>query len=118
VAALHRRIGHRRIVGSRADVHCRNRAGEVRGRLVGFFQFNIVFGILAAYLSNYLIGTMGFGDAEWRWKLGISAVPGGAVPGAALLHSPESPRWLAKQGRVPEAEEVLRSTGDPNYEED
>jgi len=36
---------------------------EKRGRLVGFFQFNIVFGILLAYFSNYMVGTMGFGDA-------------------------------------------------------
>jgi sugar porter (SP) family MFS transporter len=90
---------------------------RLRGRLVGFFQFNIVFGILAAYLSNYLIGTMGFGDAEWRWKLGISAVPA-ALFLVMLFFIAESPRWLAKQGRVPEAEEVLRSTGDPNYRED
>jgi SP family arabinose:H+ symporter-like MFS transporter len=90
---------------------------KLRGRLVGFFQFNIVFGILAAYLSNYLIGTMGFGDVEWRWKLGISAVPA-ALFLAMLFFIAESPRWLAKQGRVKEAEEVLRSTGDPNYRED
>ena len=90
---------------------------RLRGRLVGFFQFNIVFGILAAYLSNYLIGTMGFGDVEWRWKLGISAVPA-ALFLVMLFFIAESPRWLARQGRVPEAEEVLRSTGDPNYRED
>ena len=88
-----------------------------RGKLVGFFQFNIVFGILAAYLSNYLIGTMGFGDMEWRWKLGISAVPA-ALFLVMLFTIPESPRWLAKRGRVREAEDVLRSTGDPNYQED
>src|SRR6202790_4970320 len=46
-----------------------------RGRLVGLFQFNIVFGILLAYFSNYVIGLAGFGAAEWRWKLGISAIP-------------------------------------------
>ena len=46
-----------------------------RGRLVGLFQFNVVFGILLAYFSNYVIGTMGFGSAEWRWKLGIAALP-------------------------------------------
>jgi len=90
---------------------------NLRGRLVGFFQFNIVFGILLAYLSNYLIGTMGFGDAEWRWKLGIAAVPA-FLFFVLLLFIPESPRWLAKQGRVAEAEDVLRLTGDPNYRED
>src|SRR6516164_1596330 len=46
-----------------------------RGRLVGLFQFNVVFGILLAYLSNFLVGTTGFGAAEWRWKLGVPAVP-------------------------------------------
>src|SRR5581483_2977613 len=46
-----------------------------RGRLVGIFQFNIVFGILLAYFSNYVIGTMGFGANEWRWKLGVSGIP-------------------------------------------
>ena len=90
---------------------------KLRGRLVGFFQFNIVFGILLAYLSNYLIGTLGFGDAEWRWKLGVSAIPA-ALFLAMLFFIAESPRWLAKMGRVPEAEEVLRSTGDPHYRED
>lgn len=90
---------------------------RLRGRLVGFFQFNIVFGILVAYLSNYLIGTMGFGDTEWRWKLGISAVPA-ALFLVMLFFIAESPRWLAKSGRAKEAEEVLRSTGDPNYKAD
>jgi len=88
-----------------------------RGRLVGFFQFNIVFGILLAYLSNYLIGTMGFGDVEWRWKLGVAAVPA-ALFMLLLFFIPESPRWLAKQGRVKEAEDVLRLSGDVNYRED
>src|ERR1700759_1301050 len=46
-----------------------------RGRLVGFFQVNIVVGILVAYLSNFLIGRMTFGAAEWRWMLGVAAVP-------------------------------------------
>jgi SP family arabinose:H+ symporter-like MFS transporter len=88
-----------------------------RGRLVGFFQFNIVFGILLAYLSNYLIGTVGFGDLEWRWKLGVSAIPA-ALFFLMLFTIPESPRWLAKRGRMAEAEDVLRSTGDPNYQKD
>jgi len=90
---------------------------RLRGRLVGFFQFNIVFGILLAYLSNYLLGTMGFGGVEWRWKLGVSGIPA-ALFLMMLFFIAESPRWLAKQGRVLEAEEVLRSTGDPNYRDD
>lgn len=90
---------------------------NARGRLVGFFQFNIVFGILAAYFSNYVIGTMGFGDMEWRWKLGISAVPA-ALFLLMLYTIPESPRWLAQRGRVTEAEDVLRSSGDPDYRKD
>jgi MFS family permease len=90
---------------------------RLRGRLVGLFQFNIVFGILVAYLSNYLIGTMGFGDMEWRWKLGISALPA-ALFLVMLFFIAESPRWLAKRGRVQEAEDVLRASGDPNYRED
>jgi MFS transporter, SP family, arabinose:H+ symporter len=90
---------------------------EKRGRLVGFFQFNIVFGILLAYFSNYMVGTMGFGDAEWRWKLGVSAVPA-ALFCALLFGIPESPRWLARKGRMREAEEVLRQLGDANYQQD
>src|ERR1700730_8228570 len=90
---------------------------KLRGRLVGFFQFNVVFGILVAYFSNYVIGTMGFGDTEWRWKLGISAIPA-AFFLLMLFTIPESPRWLAGRGRVSEAEEVLRSSGDPEYRKD
>src|ERR1039457_3511165 len=85
-----------------------------RGLLVGFFQFNIVFGILLAYFSNYEVGTMGFADLEWRWKLGVPAIPA-ALFLVMLFTIPESPRWLAKRGRMQEAEDVLRSTGDPGY---
>jgi MFS transporter, SP family, arabinose:H+ symporter len=90
---------------------------RLRGRLVGFFQFNIVFGILVAYLSNYLIGTMGLGETEWRWKLGIAAVPA-ALFLVMLFTIPESPRWLAGRGRIAEAEQVLCSTGEANYQDD
>jgi sugar porter (SP) family MFS transporter len=87
-----------------------------RGRLVGFFQFNVVFGILLAYFSNYVIGMFGLGDHEWRWKLGIAALPAAAF--LALLFSiPRSPRWLVKKGRIAEAREVLQQTGAENYEE-
>lgn len=86
-----------------------------RGRLVGLFQFNVVSGILVAYFSNYVIGLMGFGAAEWRWKLGISAIPA-AFFFLMLFTIARSPRWLAKQGRVAEAREVLRATGQEEYE--
>src|SRR5438270_381420 len=88
-----------------------------RGRLVGVFQFNVVCGILLAYFSNYVIGTMGFGDAEWRWNLGISAVPA-LLFLVMLLGIPESPRWLVKKGRTSAAGEVLRLTGEENPEQE
>ncbi|HVO58165.1 MAG TPA: sugar porter family MFS transporter [Dongiaceae bacterium] len=88
-----------------------------RGRLVGLFQFNVVFGILLAYLSNYLLGTLHLGAAEWRWKLGIAAAPA-ALFLLMLFGIPRSPRWLAKKGRIAEAREVLRITGEENYDQE
>ena len=76
-----------------------------RGRLVGLFQFNIVFGILAAYLSNYLLANVG--DHSWRLMLGVQAVPAVAFL-LFLFRVPESPRWLLLHGRRAEGEDVLR----------
>src|ERR1035441_7823330 len=73
-----------------------------RGRLVGLFQFNIVAGILIAYLSNYLIGTLGFGSEEWRWKLGVATLPA-LFFFLNLFGIPQSPRWLIRRGFVEEA---------------
>lgn len=87
-----------------------------RGRLVGFFQFNIVSGILLAYFSNYVIGTLGFArDLEWRWMLGVSAVPA-LFFFLMLFGIPQSPRWLVQKGRVDEARDILRMSGEANYE--
>lgn len=86
-----------------------------RGRLVGLFQFNIVCGILLAYLSNYLIGLAGFEAAEWRWKLGVSAIPA-ALFFAMLFGIPQSPRWLVQAGRREEAKAVLRAIGESDVE--
>jgi sugar porter (SP) family MFS transporter len=88
-----------------------------RGRLVGFFQFNVVLGILVAYFSNYLLGTFSLGASEWRWKLGVSSVPA-ALFFLMLFYIPRSPRWLAKKGRVEEAREVLQLSGDQDAEAD
>jgi sugar porter (SP) family MFS transporter len=90
---------------------------RLRGRLVGFFQFNIVLGILAAYFSNYVVGQMGFGEAEWRWKLGVAAAPA-ALFFALLFGIPQSPRWLVRKQRVDEARTVLELTGSERPEEE
>ena len=71
-----------------------------RGRLAGMFQFNIVFGIVIAFLSNALLA--GIGENAWRWMLGVAAFP-------SLLYTlmccaiPESPRWLLGRKRDREA---------------
>jgi len=63
-----------------------------RGRLAGMFQFNIVFGIVIAFLSNAIIARLG-GDNAWRWMLGIAAVPS-TIYASMCFALPESPRWL------------------------
>jgi sugar porter (SP) family MFS transporter len=88
---------------------------KIRGRLVGTFQINIVIGILLAYFSNYSIGRLGFGATEWRWQLGIAAVP--AFLFLILLFGiPPSSRWLVTQKRVDEARSVLQMMGAENPE--
>jgi sugar porter (SP) family MFS transporter len=79
---------------------------EKRGKLVGLFQFNVVFGIVVSYLSNYLIGQQG--EGSWRLMLGIQAVP--AIIFLVLLRFvPESPRWLyLRKGKVEEARSILQ----------
>src|SRR5262245_53646732 len=62
-----------------------------RGRLAGMFQFNIVFGIIVAFASNYLLGDVG--EHAWRWMLGVAAFPS-ILYTALCLYIPESPRWL------------------------
>jgi SP family arabinose:H+ symporter-like MFS transporter len=84
-----------------------------RGALVGAFQFNIVFGILIAYLSNYLVGTLALGDFDWRVKFGITALPAALL--LTLLYAiPQSPRWLALKGRRTEALLVMDEIGVPD----
>ena len=83
-----------------------------RGKLVGMFQFNIVAGILVAYFSNYVIGLIGLGATEWRWKLGVAALP--ALLFYVTLHGiPQSPRWLVRRGQNAQAREILARIGEP-----
>ena len=80
---------------------------EKRGRLVAMYQFNIVFGILMAYLSNFIISNMDFGEQTWRWMLGIEVIPA-VIYTLMVFGVPMSPRWLAMKGRLQEAEAVLK----------
>ncbi|HLV87495.1 MAG TPA: sugar porter family MFS transporter [Candidatus Sulfotelmatobacter sp.] len=79
-----------------------------RGRLAGMFQFNIVFGILVAFVSNALLA--GIGENAWRWMLGVAAFPS-VLYTLFCFGLPESPRWLlSRKGDRPAALEVLRRT--------
>jgi SP family xylose:H+ symportor-like MFS transporter len=79
----------------------------LRGRLVGLVQFNIVLGILLAYGSNAIIAAVTPPDVEWRWMLGVMAVPA-AVFLLLLFTVPETPRWLLSVGRDHEGEAIAR----------
>ncbi|MGA2541436.1 MAG: sugar porter family MFS transporter [Verrucomicrobiota bacterium] len=79
---------------------------KYRGRLAGMFQFNIVFGILVAYLSNRLLA--GVGANAWRWMLGVAAFPS-LIYTVLCFSLPESPRWLlVRKGNREEGLKVLR----------
>jgi len=78
-----------------------------RGRLVALYQFNIVFGILVAFFSNYFIGQY-LGDGGWRWMLGIEALPA-IVYTLMVVGVPNSPRWLLmKKNDEATASQVLQ----------
>ncbi len=87
-----------------------------RGRMVGVFQINVVVGILLAYASNYLVREAHLGAAEWRWQLGVAAIP--ALGFLVLLFGiPRSPRWSVSRARIDEALSVLKSMGADNPKE-
>jgi sugar porter (SP) family MFS transporter len=81
-----------------------------RGALVGLFQFNIVLGILVAYLSNFVVAQLVLGPDVWRWKLAVAAAPA-LLFLVLMLGIPQSPRWLALKGRVSEAADSLNRLG-------
>jgi len=76
-----------------------------RGRLVGFYQFNIVLGILIAFMSNYLLSNIG--ENAWRWMVGVEALPA-VIYTLLVLTVPKSPRWLLLQGKRKEASVVFK----------
>jgi SP family arabinose:H+ symporter-like MFS transporter len=86
---------------------------KLRGRLVGLFQFNVVFGILLAYLSNCCVGLLRIGHEEWRWKFGVAAIPA-LFFFFALFKVPESPRWLVAKSHTSQAIAVLTRMGESN----
>jgi SP family arabinose:H+ symporter-like MFS transporter len=86
-----------------------------RGRLVAAFQFHVVLGILVAYTSNYGIRLLHLGAAEWRWQVGVAAIP--AIAFLILLFGiPRSPRFSASKNQIDEALSVLKLMGDPDPE--
>ncbi|WP_088340414.1 sugar porter family MFS transporter [Robiginitalea sediminis] len=85
-------------------------SSENRGRLTAMYQFNIVFGIFIAFISNYLLKGVG-GANDWRWMLGVEAIPA-AIYTLMVLKIPNSPRWiLATKGNIEESLRILRHIG-------
>ena len=74
-----------------------------RGRLVGLYQFSLVFGILLAFISNYLLSDLG--ENAWRWMMGVEAFPA-VIYTLLCLGIPRSPRWLITKGLLKEAKNV------------
>lgn len=89
---------------------------KYRGRLTGMFQFNIVFGILIAFLSNSLLGDIG--ENSWRWMLGVQAFPA-FVFTLLCIGLPESPRWLiVRKNDLNAGLTVLKKTSPSSSEEE
>ena len=82
-----------------------------RGRLVGLYQFNLVVGILIAFLSNYLLS--GLGENDWRYMMGIEALPA-LLYTVLVLSIPKSPRWLYLNNQQDEAEKIIRDAYSEN----
>jgi sugar porter (SP) family MFS transporter len=89
---------------------------DKRGRLVALYQFFLVFGILIAFFSNYLLG--GMGPSDWRWMLGIESIPALAYT-LMVLGVPNSPRWLILQKNdETQARDLLAQLGEKNIDQE
>jgi len=84
---------------------------SVRGRMTALFQFNVITGILLAYVSNYFLRDIA-GEDSWRYMLGVGSLPS-VVFFFLLFLVPESPRFLIKSGKTAEAKSVLERSGVP-----
>lgn len=83
---------------------------KTRGRLVAMYQFNIVFGIFIAFISNYLLKGFG-GSNDWRWMLGVLAIPS-IIYTVMVMGVPESPRWLiTKKNDLDAAKKIMKDIG-------
>jgi sugar porter (SP) family MFS transporter len=90
---------------------------KTRGRLTAMYQFNIVFGILIAFISNYLLQGVG-GSQDWRWMLGVLAIPS-LIYTFMVITVPESPRWLVSiKNDLPAAKKVLSQIGVDNPDQE
>lgn len=90
---------------------------KTRGRLTALYQFNIVFGILVAFISNYLLQGVG-GSQDWRWMLGVLAIPS-LIYTFMVITVPESPRWLVSiKNDLPAAKKVLSQIGIDNPDQE
>lgn len=86
-----------------------------RGRLVALYQFNIVFGILIAFLSNYFLKGVG-GPNDWRWMLGVLGIPS-IIYSALVIGVPESPRWLiTRKNDIELSKKILSKLGVVNVD--
>lgn len=77
---------------------------KIRGRMTAMFQFNVIFGILIAYISNFLLRDVG--TEPWRWMLGVTGIPA-FIFFILLFIIPESPRFLIKIGQIAKARLIL-----------
>ena len=88
-----------------------------RGRLTAMYQFNIVFGILIAFISNYLLQGVG-GENDWRWMLGVLVIPS-LIYTFMVTGVPESPRWLVSiKNDLQAAKRVLQQIGEENPDQE
>ncbi|MEM7657364.1 MAG: sugar porter family MFS transporter [Bacteroidota bacterium] len=101
---------------------------KMRGQMVSFNQLNIVLGISTAFFSNYLIlklgqsdaswlQSLGFGQYQWRWMLGLEALPA-VLYFVGLFLVPRSPRWLIMQGEYEAALTIMKKANGPQKAEE